>query len=41
MSDVLDRKEFIAGYLVEVEEHLLLHNSPFRGLPEVKATTAL
>ena len=27
MSDVLDRKEFIAGYLVEVEEHLRSSNS--------------
>lgn len=27
MSDVLDRKEFIAGYLVEVEEHLRAANA--------------
>jgi two-component system, chemotaxis family, sensor kinase CheA len=27
MSDVLDRKEFIAGYLVEVEEHLRASNA--------------
>lgn len=27
MSDVLDRKEFIAGYLVEVEEHLRSSNA--------------
>jgi two-component system, chemotaxis family, sensor kinase CheA len=34
MSDVLDRKEFIAGYLVEVDEHLRSANTQLLAIDE-------
>lgn len=34
MSDVLDRKEFIAGYLVEVDEHLRSANTQLLAIEE-------